>query len=51
MTNHLYDRVFGAHATSSKTFLYTDTGEISFAEFAAITNRIANTLVEAGVTG
>ena len=50
MTNHLYDRVFGAHATSSKTFLYTDTGEISFAEFAAITNRIANTLVEAGVT-
>ena len=50
MTNHLYDRVFGAHAASSKTFLYTDAGEISFAEFAAITNRIANTLVEAGVT-
>ena len=50
MTNHLYDRVFGVHAASSKTFLYTDAGEISFAEFAAITNRIANTLVEAGVT-
>ena len=50
MTNHLYDHVFGAHAASSKTFLYTDAGEISFAEFAAITNRIANTLVEAGVT-
>ena len=50
MTNHLYDRVFGTHASSTKTFLYTDSGEISFADFAATTNRIANTLVAAGVT-
>ena len=31
MTNHLYDGVFGQHAASSKTFLYTANGEVSFA--------------------
>ncbi|MEX0504156.1 malonyl-CoA synthase [Alphaproteobacteria bacterium LSUCC0719] len=49
MTNHLYDGVFGQHASSSKTFLYTDTGEVSFADFTALTNRLARLLTAAGL--
>ena len=49
MTNHLYDAVFGQHAESDKTFLYTEDGEISFAAFAALTNRLANLLTATGL--
>ena len=49
MTNHLYDGVFGQHATSSKTFLYTDAGEVSFADFTALTDRLAGLLVATGL--
>ncbi len=49
MTNHLYDGVFGQHATSSKTFLYTDAGEVSFADFTALTDRLAGLLVAEGL--
>jgi len=49
MTNHLYDGVFGQHASSSKTFLYTDTGEVSFADFTALTNRLAGLLTAEGL--
>ena len=49
MTNHLYDGVFGQHASSSKTFLYTDTGEVSFADFTALTNRLAGLLIAEGL--
>ena len=45
MTNHLYDAVFGRHADCDRIFLYTADGEISFAAFAALTNRLANLLV------
>ena len=49
MTNHLYDGVFGQHATSSKIFLYTDTGEVRFADFTALTDRLAGLLVASGL--
>ena len=49
MTNHLYDAVFGQHAESDRTFLYTADGEISFAAFAALTNRLANLLIAEGL--
>lgn len=49
MTNHLYDGVFRQHAASSKTFLYTANGEVSFAEFTALTDRLAGLLVATGL--
>jgi len=49
MTNHLYDGVFAPHADSGKTFLHTDNGEISYAAFTALTDRIARMLVAAGL--
>ena len=49
MTNHLYDSVFGQHADSNKIFLYTADGEISFAAFASLTNRLANLLIAEGL--
>ena len=49
MTNYLYDGVFAAHADSRKTFLYTADGEISFADFTALTDRIASLLVATGL--
>ena len=49
MTNHLYDGVFGQHAESQKTFLHTDAGEVSFADFTALTNRLAGLLVAEGL--
>ena len=49
MTNHLYDSVFGQHATSGKTFLYTDAGEVSFTDFTALTDRLAGLLVAEGL--
>ena len=49
MTNHLYDGVFGQHAESHKTFLHTDAGEVSFAAFTALTNRLAGLLVAEGL--
>jgi len=49
MSNILYDGIFGPHATSPKTFLFTPRGEMSFADFTALTNRLANVLVEHGV--
>ena len=45
MSNHLYDGVFAPHADSTKTFLYTADRDISFAEFTALTDRIAAMLV------
>lgn len=50
MSNILYDGVFAPHANSSKTFLFTPDTEISFAEFTALTNRLANVLVKNGLT-
>ena len=49
MTNYLYDGVFAPHADSRKTFLYTADGEISFADFTALTDRIASLLVATGL--
>ena len=49
MTNYLYDGVFAPHADSRKTFLYTADGEISFADFTALTDRIASLLVATGM--
>ena len=49
MTNHLYDGVFAPHANSSKTFLHTADGEISYAAFTALTDRIAAMLVAEGL--
>jgi len=49
MNNILYDGVFAPHSLSEKTFLYTPDGEISFAEFTALTHRLANVLVKKGL--
>jgi malonyl-CoA/methylmalonyl-CoA synthetase len=49
MTNHLYDSVFRKHAASSKIFLYTDAGTVSFADFTALTDRLAGLLVATGL--
>ena len=49
MTNHLYDSVFGKHAASSRIFLYTDAGTVSFADFTALTDRLAGLLVATGL--
>ena len=49
MTNILYDGVFAPHAASKKVFLFTPKGEVSFAAFTQMTNRLANCLVENGM--
>ena len=49
MSNHLYDGVFAPHADSTKTFLYTADRDISFADFTALTDRIATMLVAQGL--
>jgi len=49
MSNILYDGVFAPHAHSKKTFLFTPDGEMSFAEFTALTHRLANALVKKGL--
>ena len=49
MTNILYDGVFAPHAGSNKVFLFTPKGEVSFAAFTQMTNRLANCLVENGM--
>ena len=49
MTNYLYDGVFAPHADSQKTFLHTLDGEISYAAFTALTDRIATMLVASGL--
>ena len=49
MSNHLYDGVFAPHDDSTKTFLYTADRDISFAEFTALTDRIAAMLVAQGL--
>ncbi|MEK9960725.1 MAG: AMP-binding protein, partial [Rhodobiaceae bacterium] len=49
MTNHLYDSVFGQHAASSRIFLHTDAGAVSFADFTALTDRLAGLLVATGL--
>ncbi len=50
MANYLYDNVFGTFEESSKPFLITPNEVISFVEFSAYTNRIANCLISAGLT-
>jgi malonyl-CoA/methylmalonyl-CoA synthetase len=49
MANYLYDGVFGTFANDPKIFLRTPSGQISYAEFTALTNRLANCLTGAGV--
>ena len=49
MTNYLYDGVFASHADSPKTFLFTADGEVSYADFTALTDRIATMLVATGL--
>ena len=49
MTNILYDGVFAPHAASDKVFLFTPKGEVSFAAFTQMTNRLANCLVKNGM--
>ena len=49
MTNYLYDGVFAPHADSQKIFLHTPDGDISYADFTALTDRIAATLVATGL--
>lgn len=48
-TNTLYDAVFGAHSQSTKTFLYTEQGEVSYADFTRLTNKLAQALSHAGL--
>ena len=49
MANYLYDSVFGKFLDSDKPFLITPHGNMSYAEFSAQTNRIANCLTASGV--
>ena len=49
MKNVLYDGVFAPNAASEKVFLFTPTGEISYAAFTLMTNRLANCLVKNGL--
>ena len=49
MTKYFYDGVFAPHADSQKIFLHTPDGDISYAEFTALTDRIAAMLVAAGL--
>ncbi|MDG2403545.1 MAG: malonyl-CoA synthase [Paracoccaceae bacterium] len=49
MANYLYDGIFGSFASDPKTFLRTPSEQISYAEFTALTNRLANCLAAAGV--
>ena len=49
MTNVLYDGVFAPHAASEKVFLFTPAGEINYAAFTQMTNRLANCLVKNGL--
>lgn len=48
-TNTLYDAVFGVHSQSTKTFLYTEQGEVSYADFTRLTNKLAQALSHAGL--
>ena len=48
MTNVLYDGVFAPHAASEKVFC-SPTGEISYAAFTQMTNRLANCLIKNGL--
>ena len=48
-TNTLYDAVFGVHSQSTKTFLYTEQGEVSYADFTRLTNKLAQALCHAGL--
>ncbi|MBT3655496.1 MAG: hypothetical protein HN538_04440, partial [Alphaproteobacteria bacterium] len=47
--NTLYDAVFGVHSKSNKTFLYTEQGEVSYAAFTGMTNKLAHALSHAGL--
>ena len=48
-TNTLYDAVFGVHSQSTKTFLFTEQGEVSYADFTRLTNKLAQALSHAGL--
>ena len=50
MSNHFYDQTFGLHTASDHLFLKTEEGDISHATFAAITARLSNALVAAGMS-
>ena len=49
MANYLYDSVFRKFSYSDKPFLITPQGNISYAEFSAQTNCIANCITASGV--
>ena len=50
MSNHFYDQTFGLHTASDHLFLKTEEGDISHATFAAMTARLSNVLVAAGMS-
>ena len=50
MSNHFYDQTFGLHTASDHLFLKTEEGDISHATFAAMTARLSNALVAAGMS-
>ena len=50
MSNHFYDQTFGLHTASDHLFLKTEEGDISHAAFAAMTARLSNALVAAGMS-
>lgn len=50
MSNHFYDQTFGLHTASDHIFLKTGDGDISHAAFAAMTARLSNALVAAGMS-
>ena len=50
MSNHFYDQTFGLHTASDHPFLKTEEGDISHATFAAMTARLSNALVAAGMS-
>ena len=50
MSNHFYDQTFGLHTAANNLFLKTEEGDISHAAFAAMTARLSNALVTAGMS-
>ncbi|MEV8469003.1 malonyl-CoA synthase [Fluviibacterium sp. DFM31] len=50
MTNHLFDRLFGLHATSDAPFLLLPDGDVfSYRDFLALSARMANVFADLGL--
>ncbi len=49
MANILYDKIFGSNSKNNKVFLYTEKEQITYKNFATLTNKIANILISYGL--